>query len=104
MSSGDGVVFGPRCRLEQRQSGGSRLLRCQDQALRFERHDEAGLGVVAGADLHGVIPVAVHAGDVGPDRAVMAFRVPVVAVRRVTPGRAGGGAYPLSRHLMHSWT
>jgi len=90
VSSGDAVIFRPKCRLEQRQSGASRLLRCQDQALRFERHDDAALGVVAGADLHGVIPVAVHARDVGPDRAVVAFGVPVVPVRRVAPGRAGG--------------
>jgi hypothetical protein len=95
VSSDDAVIFRPRCRLEQRQSGGSRLLRCQDQALRFECHDDAGLGVVAGADLHGVIPVAVNARDVGPDRAVVAFGVPVVPVRRAAPSRAGG-AHPVA--------
>src|ERR1035437_8114451 len=88
VSSDDTVLFRPICSLEQRQSGASRLLRCQDQALRFERHDKADLGLVAGTDLHGVIPAAVHARDIGPDRAVVAFGVPVVPVRRVAPGRA----------------
>ena len=44
MSSDDAVIFRPKCPLERRQSGASCLLRCQDQALRFERHDDAGLG------------------------------------------------------------